>query len=38
LIAAYRGLTALRVKNSLPFQPEMLNRIVDGLQKAGLPE
>jgi adenylate cyclase len=38
LIAAYPGLTASRVRNSLPFHPEMLTRILDGLQKAGLPE
>lgn len=37
LMAAYPGLTASLVKDSLPFHPEMLARILSGLQEAGVP-
>jgi adenylate cyclase len=38
LLEVEPGLTIAQVKSSLPYQTELLNRYVDGLRKAGLPE
>ena len=38
LVAHYPGLTISRVRDALPFHPDMMGRILDGLRQAGLPE
>jgi len=38
LMEYYPGLTIGKVRNALPFGADMMERIIDGLRKAGLPE
>jgi adenylate cyclase len=38
LIAHYPGLTTTKLRDAMPFVPDMMDRIVEGLRLAGLPE
>ncbi len=38
MLLKYPGLTIAKVRNALPFAADMVERIVDGLRQAGLPE